>query len=67
MSSYEELRSTIKEFPCIGKNEKGEAVMACIGWDDRGEYIKMETSQEDGLIRSNYYYEDGYTEETFRR
>ena len=52
------------EFPYFGKNEDGETIMISINPDS----IVLETFQNNGWTRKNFFDKDGYLEgETFEK
>ena len=60
---------TIEDLPLAAKNEDGESVIIeSGGTDERGKVIwRISTLQSNRWMRVNYYYYDGYIEETYER
>ena len=54
------------KFPLSATNEDGENVVIGQGTNEDGErYYELTTYQNNGYIRTNWYYENGTAEETF--
>lgn len=68
--SYEELRVLIqgKELPITAGNEHNEAVFIQEGVEAAGShYIETVTFQTNGWLRTNTYYADGTTTESYSK
>ena len=67
MNTYQVLMMENKEFPLGGKDDSGNNVIVTHGENDNGQYVKVQTVQKNGWIRTNYYYENGDFEELFSK
>lgn len=56
-----------KEFPVFGKNEHNENIIIDKGIRSGKRLYMITTSQNNGWIRLNTFFEDGSTEETYGR
>ena len=56
-------RASELDKPLFGKNEDGESVLISVNKDN----ITVETFQDNGWVRQNVYWEDGTTEELYRK
>lgn len=69
--NYKELSKRIAGFtlPISATNEKGENVIIERGANggEAGKSLTVLTSQKNGYVRINTYYEDGSSEELFER
>ena len=62
-----QVESAGMSFPCGGTNCDGEYFILERGRDDAGEYVQMQTAQNNDWMRINTYYQDGSQTETFDR
>jgi hypothetical protein len=67
--TYKEIKKQTegKTFPIAGENEDGEAVVVEVGERDGERFFKATTAQHNGWCRLNIYWEDGTTEELYRK
>ena len=68
LMGYEELATEAVTLDCvvIGDNQDGEPVLL-YPISKRGDVVRVDTFQDNGWIRSNYFHEDGTVEEMFRK
>lgn len=69
---YETLKELVeasgKKLPCSATNEKGEFVIIERGCsEDKVDYFQTTTLQSNDWLRTNTFYADGVTTETFER
>lgn len=55
------------DLPIVGTNEEGEHVVIEAGASGDRHFYRMTTSQRNGWLRVNTYWNDGDTEETYKR
>lgn len=71
MSKFNEIKKMLNdagmETPCNGKNESGEDVIITYGTDEAGPYYRVSTSQSNGWLKVNTYYESGDQTETYEK
>lgn len=67
--TYDSIKELVegKSLPLAGVNEIGELVSISGGQNDIGKYYHTMTSQDNGWLRHNYYYDDGSWEELYER
>lgn len=67
--SYEKIARIVggKSLPMTGRNEYGEAVVVEGGLSSSRRFFRVTTAQSNGWCRINTYYEDGDSDETYRR
>lgn len=67
--TYKELTKILaeREFPTMGRNQDFELVLIEEGREDGRHFYRLTASQENGWLRVNTYYEDGSTDETYRK
>lgn len=53
--------------PCSYVNQEGENEVVVEGADEVGRFFKITTTQTNGWLRIDTYYEDGTIEETYRK
>ncbi|MBR3740974.1 MAG: hypothetical protein IKN04_11070 [Clostridia bacterium] len=62
-----EKQTAGKTFPVMGSNENDELVVIVPGKDEAGNFFKVNTCQSNGWIRTNLFYENGDTCESYHR
>lgn len=70
MTIFETLKQETQgyEFPLFGENEDGEGQTIEVGADaEMGQFFRVTTFQHNGWTRINIYYEDGTTEEIYKK
>lgn len=67
--TYKELKRmlTNKTLPIMGRNQDGEPVLIEEGRNEDGHLYQLSTSQDNGWLRINTYYEDGSIDETYSK
>lgn len=67
--SYKKIAALVagKNLPVAGRNEHGEAVTIERGLSHGRRFFQVTTAQNNNWCRINTYYENGDSEETYRR
>lgn len=67
--SYKKIAGMVagKCLPVAGRNEHGETVVVESGQSNGGRFFRVTTAQSNNWCRINTYYENGNSDETFRR
>ena len=69
--TFEEIKQKVAEsgisLPCCFKTEDGENGILSQGCDLTNHYFRTEVSQKNGWTRFNDYWEDGTTEEWYKK
>ncbi len=67
--SYKKIAGIVagKSLPVAGRNEHGEAVTIEGGRSCSGRFFRVTTAQSNNWCRINTYYENGDSDETYRR
>ena len=67
--NYSEIEKLVqgKHLPVAGHNEDEENMIVERGADSAGKFFRLTTCQHNGWLRINTYYENGSSEETYKK
>ena len=67
MYEYLESLAEMADLPIVGTNVEGEHVVIEDGASGDRHFYRVTTAQHNGWLRINTYWDDGDTEETYKR
>jgi len=67
--TYKEIKKMVegKSLPIMGENQDGEPVIIEEGRSEAGHFYRLTTAQHNNWCRYNVFYEDGSTDEIYKK